>query len=232
MARGLASYQAEILEAKKRALIDYGDPELAARVLGEGANENSVIGPTWGIDTSAGEQALATLAQYNRPFDNQLASPFASRIQQGIREAQGKAFTSPFDAHKFRMGYADVGVNYFKPFQTSGGSKGIGATTKAARDNPYSTLAMMKLNRENDFRGLRENMNKANLWYSSERGRREGLLGTEYGRKEQEAAVKVQDYLKDLDKKLASYKEGLAQQELDAAKQAASKKFSTMMGGA
>lgn len=209
-ARQIAMLEADILEAKRRALIDYGDPDLAAKALGE----NRQAGPDqigWYVG-GIGDKGI------NGPVAD-LPPRFAG-VPEKLQEQ--KWFATQREARE----YADsLTPGAFGLVRAVGAKRpmGQGATVKAAEANPYSTLANLRRSRELSFRDLRENLNKANLFYSSERGRREGLLGVDYGGRTQQATVSMERFLADLDKQLGRAKEEQNLQKQRALMTAASK---------
>lgn len=241
-ARMVAEYEAQILADRKKALIDYGDPAMVARLLGETPAEGGSqtvyrITPHWsdlqgapgryGIKSTAELQAFQQ--QWGEPR-NQLSFPTAEAakqyalmngLQEGwfdinpvVRSGAGETGQGAFSAGMLRR----LGLN------PAGWGK-EGATVKATRENPYSTLKMLGYQKDLDFRDLRENMNNANLWYSSERGRREGVLSQSYGAQEHQAARQMQDYLDAQDKQLADLKAQAQSQLAEQTRQAAAQKM-------
>lgn len=93
-------------------------------------------------------------------------------------------------------------------------------TQNAAQQNSFSTLNDLKRNHEQRQKGLNEDLNKANLFYSSTRGQELQKEGTQYLGEQSDAAGKLRDYLSSLNENLLGAKQGsedaISQGEQDA----------------
>jgi hypothetical protein len=88
------------------------------------------------------------------------------------------------------------------------------ATAEAARQNPFSTLAQLLFNHQQQGQQLTEALNKANLFYSGERIKQTGLEGRNYTLQQSQAGNALQNALNTIANSVLAAKMQAQQAEL------------------
>ena len=287
--QALAAAEQEAMREMRQLLIDYGDPELAAKYLKEPLTEQD----QWWLHNAAAfdpsgsggrvgspDQWKALLNQMAHPTPAAAGGPFVKNMwgsydwdpagaaaSGGIRpgsltpeqqhnakvwqkqldqmnaQVQGTYYTSEQEAQAAlaRMGAPQMqgwGTSYqwMQPNPVSPNwniqkvHQGRGIDVQAAMDNPYSVLKRLSRQQTNEQFDANENLNKANLFYSSERGRVLKELGTDAQGRSYDAARQVQDQLNAIQSQLLQAQQEAQQQLAQATLEAQQKKNQQILG--
>jgi hypothetical protein len=106
-----------------------------------------------------------------------------------------------------------------------------GLNVLATANNPFSILKQLAYDYGQQQYALNEGLNKQNLWYSSERGRRLGELGRENQLRGYEAGRETQAQLGDILSALTAAKLDIQQQRSQAVLEAQQRRAQRVMQG-
>lgn len=130
-----------------------------------------------------------------------------------------------------------IGHGYDPSIDQSGADRALfpdEQTLQAAQSNPFSTLSQLKHNEDVAVSGLEDKLNKANLYYSSERGNQLGEAGRDYQLALSQASSNRDSQLGSLASALLGARQQADQSDIGAESDAYSRAttLSQLLGGA